>query len=84
MEKVMNTEKIALLKAMHTIMLCMNDENAYVRWTYMMPDEATEDDFRFIAQDDEEFEDVVKAFGLIMKDHLHSGLWVDGNLYACR
>ncbi len=76
--------RIEIIKAMNTIVTCMNDENAYMRWIYIVPDQATEDDFEFIAEDEEEFESAVRAFGIIAKEYLDSGLYIDGDLYSCR
>lgn len=76
--------RIELVKAMNTIITCINDEDAYMEWIYIVPDQATEDDFEFIAEDDEEFEDAVRAFGIICKEYLGSGLYIDGDLYPCR
>ncbi len=76
--------RIEIVKAMNTIVTCMNDEDAYFRWIYIVPDQATEDDFEFIAEDEEEFESTVRAFGIICKEYLDSGLYIDGDLYSCR
>ena len=76
--------RIEVVKAMSTIVTCINNLNAYMKWIYIVPDRATEDDFEFIAEDEEEFESAVRAFGIIAKEYLDSGLYIDGNLYSCR
>lgn len=52
--------KEQLLRDMHNMMLHMNDEDAYMHWiTLGVPDEPSDDDFESIAEDEEEFNEVV-------------------------
>ena len=51
-----------LLKTLHNIMINMNDENAYMTWIYIVPDEPTEEDFVSIACNDKDFEEVLDLF----------------------
>lgn len=79
-----NVEKYELMKAMHTIVKSLNHEGAYFdRWIYIVPDGATDEDLRDIAEDedDEIFRDSVKCFKEIMRDYLNDGIYVDGKLY---
>lgn len=77
-------EKYELLKAMHTIVRSLNHEGAYYdRWILIVPDEATDEDLRDIAEDDDDeiFRDSVKCFEGIMRDYIKDGIYVAGKLY---
>lgn len=51
------------LKRMHDIACRMNIEDAYEYWsTYGIPDEPSEDDYVDIAESDNLYEDIVRAF----------------------
>ena len=52
----------ARVKAMHELVRLANDENLYMRWIYLVPDEPIEDDFFEIALNDELYEDTIKLF----------------------
>lgn len=43
----------------------INDEELFMSWLYVMPDEATEDDFIDIAGDDEAFNDCTRVFATL-------------------
>lgn len=60
--------RMSMLEAMDTLMYQLNDENLFERWIQVMPDQATEDDYDFIADDEEMFESIVKQFEYIMKE----------------
>ena len=61
-EKAMN-----LVGGMNEYVKCMNDENAYMAWIMIVPDEATEEDLQDIAEDDEMFQEVVELFNKLIK-----------------
>ena len=63
-------DAIELLQSMHYIISSINDEEAYERWIYMVPDGATKEDFRDIATDQELFDDTVDLFHAIIKEYL--------------
>lgn len=51
------------LKAMDEFMHSVNDEELIDSWlTYGVPDEASEEDYRFIAEDEEAYEGCVRIF----------------------
>ena len=52
----------ARVKAMHELVRLANDENFYMRWIYLVPDEPTNDDFLDIALDEELYADTIKLF----------------------
>lgn len=74
-------ENLKLVKAMHTIVRSMNDESAYYNhWIYVMPDGATEEDFEYFSEDDEEMKSLCKCFRRIIKKYGDSG-FVSGDFY---
>lgn len=54
--------RVAQLKAMHQLMCEANDEYIYMKWIYVMPDGATEEDFKDIAMDDEAYNECFDLF----------------------
>ena len=58
--------RVKLLKAMDEIVVDINDENAYASWIVIVPDQASDDDFEYIAEDQELCDDVCRKFALIM------------------
>lgn len=75
----MNKEenRIEILKAMHTIMTYMNNENAY--WSLVtlgVPDEPQEDDFESIAEDEDSFNEVAEHFTEVFKEYSKDGFAV--------
>ena len=55
--------RINQLKAMHTLMTEANDENIYMHWaTLAVPDCPSEDDFEYIAQDEELYNECFDLF----------------------
>ena len=68
--------RIEVLKAMHLIMIHMNNEEAYWYWVELaVPDEPSEDDYEFIAKDDGAFEDCVEHFRRVVKLYMKDGLF---------
>ena len=61
-----------IIKAMHTIVTGLNDERAYYNdWIVNgVPDCPTEDDFKFIAEDNECLTDTLKSFKRIITKYL--------------
>ena len=54
--------RIAQLKSMQELMCQANDENIYMTWIYLMPDEPSEEDFEYIASDDEAYNECFDLF----------------------
>ena len=72
-------ENLELVKAMHTIVCSINDERAYYcNWIYRMPDGATEEDFEYFAEDDEEMKELCECFRRIIKKYGDSGFVSSG------
>lgn len=62
--------RVEILKAMHQYMMNVNDEDAYFHWTIIgVPDEPMEEDYESIADDENEWEDIVKYFATLIKDY---------------
>ena len=59
--------RVELLSKLHSIVINMNDERAYDEWIVTVPDEATEEDFKSIAQDNWFFEEVLIEFMKIFR-----------------
>lgn len=54
--------RVRKLKAMHEMMLNINDEEYYFTWIYTIPDEPSEEDFEDIAEDVETYNEVEELF----------------------
>ena len=55
--------RVNLLKEMHQHILNLDDEEKYYTWiTYGVPDEPTEEDYRFIADNDDLWDDIHTLF----------------------
>lgn len=62
--------RMVQLKAMHELMRNANDENIYMSWIYLMPDEPSEEDFKYIALDDDNYNE---CFDLFVRLIQHKG-----------
>ena len=63
MNKVTKESRVKQLKAMHEVMINANNENIYMSWISCgVPDCPQEDDYEFIAEDDENYNDIVDLF----------------------
>lgn len=74
-------KRIALLKAQHEIIVHMNNEEAYMEWINIVPDCPQDDDFEFIAEDDELFANAMECFKSIMDTYLDDGIYIGNKLY---
>lgn len=75
-------KKYELLQAMNTIISSLNNEEAYWKWTDVIPDGATKQDIKDIASDsDLEYMNVIcKVFKIILDEYIEDGYYVDGEL----
>lgn len=63
-------QRIELLKGMNKYIIDLGDEEAYETWFSLgVPDEPTEDDYEFIAEEREIWVYVCKLFGQLIKDY---------------
>ena len=60
--KITKAMRMAQLKAMHEVILNANNENIYMSWIITVPDCPQDDDFEFIAEDDDNYNEVVDLF----------------------
>ena len=65
-----------LMKSMHNVICAMNNEEAYFRWVYIVPDCPTDEDLQDIAEDDEEFEEVCMFFRELVAEYSPDGFYV--------
>lgn len=69
-------DRICLMKAMHTVVCALNDEEAYCEWINLVPDDANNDDLVDIAEDDWLFQDACNTFREIMLNYSEGGFYV--------
>ena len=62
MNDIQMKSRIKLLQTLHEIMMNMNDEDCYFTWILAVPDEPSENDFAWIASNDDEFNYVLDLF----------------------
>ena len=62
MNKFTKQARITQLNLMHRLMIEANDENIYMAWILLMPDEPTDEDFEDIAMDDEAYNECFDLF----------------------
>lgn len=67
-------KRIDFLESMHNIMLHLNDEDAYMQWVELVPDEPDAEDFSFIASGDVEFEDAIQWYKTLTKEYMKYGI----------
>lgn len=59
-------ERFSAVKAMNLLVLALNNENVQIRWSTVVPDEATDEDLLTISQDDDLMNEVTEDFIRIM------------------
>ena len=74
-------ERFEQLKAMNTIILSMNDENAYMFWRYLIPDLADDDNLLMCAEDDEIFAEACTSFRSLIREYGGSGFYIGKEVY---
>ena len=66
----MKQARIELLKQMNQYIIDLSDEEVWLEWiTEGVPDEASEDDYDFIASNEDEWLDTVKIFANLTKEY---------------
>jgi hypothetical protein len=66
--------RIELLKQMNKYIINMGDEEIWMEWiTLGVPDEPSEDDYEFIAENNDEWLDTVMLFGRLTKADIEEG-----------
>ena len=81
----LSMEKFELLKAMHTLVMAMNDENAYLTWINVIPDGADDEELMEIAADDDEeiYRDACHTFREICGRYMKYGFYLGGYGRPC-
>ena len=74
-------ERFQIVKAMHEVIRCMNNEDAYMEWILTVPDQATDDDLMDVATDDELFAEACTAFKSAMHDYSEDGFYIDKRVW---
>lgn len=78
----MNTkERAEFVQSMNNVVKHLNDENAYMHWITVVPDEAEQADFEDIADDEELFDEAVYLFKNIMERYLKNGIYIGKTCY---
>lgn len=75
-------KRFNMIKAMNLLVCQMNDEEAYFRWIYVVPDEANDDDLMDVAEDDDLFNESCQLFNELVKDYGCSGYYVDNKVFG--
>ena len=71
--------RIENLKRMHDVMCRMNDERAYLWWAEEgVPDCPSDDDYESIADDTDDYEEIMEVFTLIVSEYGSRGIMGKG------
>ena len=62
MSNFTKSARITQLNLMHRLMVEANDENIYMTWILLMPDDPTDEDIEDIAEDDEAYNECFDLF----------------------
>lgn len=66
----MKQARIEILKQMNQYIIDLGDEEVWMSWiTLGVPDEPSEDDYEFIASNEDEWYDTVKFFAHLTKEY---------------
>ena len=66
----MKQTRIEILKQMNQYIIDLGDEEVWIEWIALgVPDEASDDDYDFIASTDYEWKDVVEVFANLTKEY---------------
>ena len=74
-------ERCSAVKAMNLLVLALNNENAQIRWSTVVPDEETDEDLVTISQDDDLMNEVTEDFIRIMSAYGWEGFCLDNGLF---
>lgn len=81
MMKNYNNERVDFVRSMNDIISHLNDETAYMKWIAVVPDEAEQDDFEAIADNEELFDGVVYLFKDLMERYMGNGIYIGKTCY---
>lgn len=69
------------VKSMHKIITCMNNENAYNHWIYIVPDGADDKELDEISKNKELRIESSELFVKLCNRYFRDGLYIDNELY---
>lgn len=82
MSKKMKEERKEVLRSMHHLISELNNENAYLEWiSVAVPDCPSDDDYEFIAEDEDCFVEAINAFKYIWDKYISDGLFIGKDVY---
>ena len=76
-----NADRAQFVKSMNDIVLHLDDEKAIDIWHHFVPDEAIDEDFWFIANDEELFDNCVFLFEDLMQKFIGTGIYIGKTHY---
>jgi hypothetical protein len=79
-EKDIMESRIKTVKAMHSVMVDMNNEDAYMAWIWEMPDCPMEEDFEWFAEDIDRYEELYNYFMKLVDRYKKDGLFMPSDL----
>lgn len=80
--KEIKKEREKVVRSMHTLILELNNEDAYEEWiSVAVPDCPCDEDYEFIAEDEDCFVTTVNAFKRIWKTYISDGLFIGKDVY---
>lgn len=85
--KEIKKEREEVVRSMHTLILELNNEDAYEEWISVAvpdcpnPDCPNDEDYEFIAEDEDCFVTTVNAFKRIWKTYISDGLYIGKDVY---
>lgn len=69
-------ERFEILKSMNTLIKAMNNEEAYLEWIYLIPDQADDDELMECAEDSEIFKEACELFRALLKRYGKDGFYL--------
>lgn len=74
-------ERYEAVRAMHELVVGLNDEGAYYdHWIYLVPDCPADEDFWYIAEQTDLFKEVCRCFCRLIRDYGEDGFYIGGVL----
>ena len=74
--------KFQVIKTMNTIIYSMNNEDAWLDWINVVPDQADDNDLDDIANDDELMNIACRLFTQIISEYGNDGYYIKSRLYG--
>lgn len=68
-------KRLAMVRLMHETITDMNNEYAYMKWIYEMPDCPSEEDFVWFAEDQDRYMELYNCFWNLINRYKKDGLY---------